>query len=855
MKPRDHVSLRPLAGSSAEPRGNTWLRIAALVLIMALVCAKAALASGGSYATAGTGAYAQSLWWLDFAGYNNATAAGGGQAYSFTLPNGAGTLSTTVTLSGNGTLAAVAEPAWSGGGAFGHGAYNGLTGSPIFYWLNQPGSPGTVALTAMSVKDAAGNARSFSFHAADGENTNAPETIVYTTTSTWKLIDTVNYYANFNGGVPALAGTGTATVTETAPATNDNNYNASSVLATASPTQVSFALANNQGVVVALSLPTVTLNVSVAGRASTTDQFTASIGYTSPVASLKTATTSGTATAATSGAVSVIGTNSITFAASLATGSASALSYYTSSILCSNSGPGAASFGGSNTVLPSGAGTSFALTPQTGDSITCTLTFTPVTQVLSGTLYGDTNHDATLDASETGTGITGLYVKIAPYSGGVCQNPATSAAAVTAATGAYSFPAVAAGSYCLTLTNNNTLSNTTAFLPAGWIGTEAASGVRQVTTSASPSPPQNFGLYNGSEVSLVVFGDTGASGGTANDGVQNGGELGINNVTVTASIGGTAVTSAVTGSAGTAVLWLPASLSGTVTLTPTAPGGDLTTGGSAGKTTGTYARPSVSFTYGAGNTYTGVTFGLVPPNTLAPIGAQTAQAGTTVFYPHTFVAGSVGQVTFSTTGLASPALAGWTQVLYLDSTCSGQFASSDTAISGAIAAVANQLICILVKELVPSGAPPNAQNKVTVSASFAYSGSAAPAATVLTVTDTTTVVTTGATQFIKQVQNVTLSGAFGTTNTALPGNTLQYQLVVTNEGSAPLSTIVVNDATPAFTTFVSAACPSSLPAGLTGCSVSTQPAPGAQGSLQWTFAGSLAPGAQTAVSYQVVVSH
>jgi uncharacterized repeat protein (TIGR01451 family) len=854
MKPRDQVLLRSSAGSAAPSRGKTWLRIAALVVIMALVGAKDALASGGSYATAGTGTYAQSLWWLDFAGYNNAAAAGGGQAYGFTLPNGAGTLATTVTLSGNGTLAAVAEPAWSGGGAFGHGAYNGLTGSPIFYWLNQPGSPGTVALTALSVKDAAGNARSFSFHAADGENTNVPETIVYTTTSTWKLSDTVNYYANFNGAVPALAGTGTATVTETGSPTNDNSYNASIVLGTANPTQVSFALSNNEGVVVALSLPTVSLNVSVIGRVSTTDQFSGAIGYTSPVASLKTATTSGTAATATSGTVSVIGTNSITLAASLAAGSASALAYYTSSILCSNSGPGAASFGGTNTVLPSGAGTSFALTPQTGDSITCTLTFTPLTQVLSGTVYGDTNHDATVDASETGTGIFGLYVKIAAYSGGVCQNPATSAAMVTAATGGYSFPAVTAGSYCLTVTNNSTLSNTTAYLPAGWIGTEAVSGVRQVTTSASPSPPQNFGLYNGSEVSLLVFGDTGANGGTANDGVQNGGEPGINNVTVTASIGAAAVASAITGSSGTAVLWLPVSLSGTVTLTPTAPAGDLATGGSAGTTMGTYARPSVRFTVGTGNTYTGVSFGLVPPNARAPLGAQTAQAGTAVFYPHAFMAGSAGQVTFSAAALPSPAVAGWTQVLYLDSTCSGQFAGSDVAISGAIAAVANQQICILVEEFVPSGAPPNAQNKVTVSAGFAYSGSAAPPTTVIAVTDTTTVVTAGATQFIKRVQNVTLSGAYGTMNSALPGNTLQYQLAVTNEGSAPLSSVVVNDATPAFTTFVSAACPATLPTGLTGCSVSIKPAAGAQGALQWTFTGVLAPGAQSLVSYQVMVA-
>ncbi len=837
----------PARGSSSTRR---WVRLAALV-VMALACVEA-FASGGSYATAGTGTYAQSLWWLDFTGYSNATAAGGGQAYSFTLPNGAGTLATTVSLSGNGTLAAVAEPAWTGGGALGHGAYNGMTGAPIFYWLDQPGSTGTVALTGLSVKDAAGNSRSFALYAADGENTNSGESIVYASSASWTLIDTVSYYANYNGNVPTLSGTGTSTVTETDA--NGNTYNASLILGTMRPTQASFALSNNEAVALAVSLPTVTLTVSVAARAGSTDQFSATLGYTNPAANLKSVATSGTAATVTTGTTSVIGTNSVTLAASMATGSASALSYYAGSVVCTNSGPGAASYGGSNTVLPAGAGTSFVLTPQTGDNIACTLTLTPVTQTLTGTVYADTNHNATLDAGETGSGLTGLYVKLAPYSGGTCQNPATAAAVVTASTGAYSFTGVAPGAYCLTLTNGSALANTTAYGPPGWVGTEAANGVRQLTTSASPPPVQNFGLYNGSALTLTVFSDTGAGGGTANDGKQNGGEPGLNAISVSAGVAGSAVATASTDATGSATLWLPATLSGSVTVAPTAPGGDLATGGSAGTTGGTYARPSLTFPYAAGTLYTGVGFGLVPPDSLAPNGAQTAQPASTVYYPHTYVAGSAGSVTFGTTSIASPTANAWTQVIYLDSACSGQFAGTDTLISAPITLTANQQVCVLVKQFVPSGAPPAAENKVTLSASFSYSGAAAPATVILTATDTTTVVTAGATTFIKQVLNLSTAGTYATANTALPGNTLQYQLTVTNQGSGPLANIVVNDATPAFTSYLSASCPASLPAGLTACRVSTQPASGGQGALTWTFSGSLAPGAQAAVTYQVVVA-
>ncbi|MFM9768074.1 hypothetical protein, partial [Streptomyces scabiei] len=64
----------------------------------------------------------------------------------------------------------------------------------------------------------------------------------------------------------------------------------------------------------------------------------------------------------------------MTLSESMAAGSVSALSTYRSSISCSNANA-------TSTVLPSGTGTSFSLTPQVGDAITCTLTNTPPTTV------------------------------------------------------------------------------------------------------------------------------------------------------------------------------------------------------------------------------------------------------------------------------------------------------------------------------------------------------------------------------------------------------------------------------------------------------------------------------------------
>jgi uncharacterized repeat protein (TIGR01451 family) len=830
---------------------TAWLALAALVAGLA---APAAFASGGSYATAGTGTYAQSLWWLDFAGYSNAAAGGGGQPYTFTLPSGTGSLSTTVTFSGNGTLVAAPEPAWSAGGAFGHGAYNGLAGDPILYWLNQPGSPGRVALSALSVKDAAGNARSFALYAADGENTNSGESIVYTSTAAWALVDNVNYYAGFNGGAPVVAGLGTDAVTETPPTSNDNNFNGSIVLGTLNPTQASFALSNNEGVAVAVAVPSVTLTVAFAARVAAADQLQGTVGYTSPVLALKTTTTSGSGASASTGAVSVIGTNSVTLAATLAAGSASSLGYYAGSIACSNGGPGAASWGGAATVLPAGAGTSFALTPQLGDSIACTLTLTPVSETAAGTVYADANHDGSLDAGETGTTLAGLYVKAAPLVNGACQAPATAAAAVSAATGTYALSGLIPGSYCLTLTNSASLANTTGYLPPGWVGTEAPTGVRALTITASPPAPQNFGLYNGAVLNVAVFADNGSGGGSANDGVQDGGESGLGGIAVGAAIGGTVVASATTGATGLAALWLPATAAGVVTVTAAAPDGYLATGGSAGNTGGSYARPKVTFTVVAGTTYSGVAFGLVPAPGLVPNGAQVAEPGAVVVYAHAFTAGSAGEVTFATSASATPTVPGWNVALYLDAACSGQITSGDRTITAPIAVAAGQQVCVLVQAFVPAGAPVNAKGIVTLGATLAYAGSAAPAASVLAVTDVTTVATT-TTQFTKQVRDLTLGTAYATANAALPGDTLEYQLTVTNDGNTGLAAVVVSDATPAYTTFLAATCPAALPTGITACAVATQPAVGAQGGVQWVLSGVLAPGAQLVVSYEVLVAH
>jgi uncharacterized repeat protein (TIGR01451 family) len=238
-------------------------------------------------------------------------------------------------------------------------------------------------------------------------------------------------------------------------------------------------------------------------------------------------------------------------------------------------------------------------------------------------------------------------------------------------------------------------------------------------------------------------------------------------------------------------------------------------------------------------------------NAFAPDNAATGLAGTIVYYAHTFNAGSAGTVTFSTTNVATPAVAGWTQAIYRDTDCSGTLNGAEGAapLSGAIAVGAGTAVCIIVADSIPAAAPFNAQNVISVTSTF-------NGASTITRTDTTTVGSTGGAglTLAKSVRNVTLGTPAGTSNTARPGDILEYVVTYANPGAGALSAIVITDATPAFTLYQAGSCGAPLPAAITSCNVTTQPAVNGSGSVVWTLTGSLAAGGTGTVLYTVRVA-
>lgn len=496
-----------------------------------------------------------------------------------------------------------------------------------------------------------------------------------------------------------------------------------------------------------------------------------------------------------------------------------------------------------------GSGASVTITPAAGQAITCTFTNTRNGVNVSGFVYSDTNHDGTMNGSDAGTGQS-LFVKLSPYNGATCANPATAYATANPASGTYTLPTITPGDYCLILDNNSNLADTTSTNPGGWIGVETGSGMRTITVGSIPLAARNFGLYNGSRLSGKVFSDTGVGGGAANDGVQNGTEQGLTGVAVRVTDNATTYDSTVTDGSGDYTLWIPAAAgSNSLKVVETNLSGYASTGGNAGTTGGSYdlASDATAFTNTVGTIYSGVTFADVPANTFTANTSRSVAAGGVVFYPHTFTAGTGGTVSFTTSAVANPAISGWSEVLYLDSNCNGAIDAGELQISGAITTTAGQQVCILVKEFSPTNAPTNAANSVTVTATFTYADSTLPPAA-LTLTDLTTVVQSGLT-LMKYVDKAS----------ALPGDTLTYTITYLNSGFSQLTNIVISDSVPTYTNSPSACCvnptsgcmgapPTSYPSSITGCTIVTT-----SSSVSWILVGTLNPGSSGQVKFSVKV--
>jgi autotransporter-associated beta strand protein len=386
-------------------------------------------------------------------------------------------------------------------------------------------------------------------------------------------------------------------------------------------------------------------------------------------------------------------------------------------------------------------------------------------------------------------------------------------------------------------------------------------------------------------LSGYVFNDGGApdssnvNSGTPNDGIKNGNEAGISGRTITLSdCGSTTYGTTTTDGNGAWGISIPSSVTtgSPLCLSASVPSSYLATGASASGTalpsgtattvggiSYTYTRSSqqVSFTAPASGTAT-LNFGMVPISTLTGNAAQQGIAGGSVSYAHTFTAGTGGSVSFSSTNTSTPSIAGWNNVLYTDSGCTGTRQSSATLINGPVTVVQGQVYCFISQVSIPAGAANGNSNVTGITASLGFTNASPSLSASYSNTDTTTV-GSSALSLVKEVRNVTTNGNWGTSNKAKSGDVLEYKITYTNNSASPMTSVVISDNTPGYTTFQSAtagstptalgSCTKKTPTNTAGSTCSSSDTAGGTGTVEWAFSGKLDPGETSYVLFQVKV--
>jgi len=243
-----------------------------------------------------------------------------------------------------------------------------------------------------------------------------------------------------------------------------------------------------------------------------------------------------------------------------------------------------------------------------------------------------------------------------------------------------------------------------------------------------------------------------------------------------------------------------------------------------------------------------VTVNTVHNVTLTPNGNNQIFPGGSVVYTHNLTNnGNVSEAITFTAPITSDNLAGWTSVLYQDTNSNGVLDAADQAVSTSTTFTLNagQSVTMFVKVTAPSGAAVGAIDTTTARAGYN--------ATFATAQDQTTVIAGELRLLKEQALDANCDGVPDTgyqqtniTTGAVPGACVIYRLTATNAGTSNITSVVVSDATPAFTVY------RNTPPASTTVGTITAPANGTAGTISATV-GTLTPGQSAVIIFAVKI--
>ncbi|GIW22039.1 MAG: hypothetical protein KatS3mg068_1046 [Candidatus Sericytochromatia bacterium] len=227
----------------------------------------------------------------------------------------------------------------------------------------------------------------------------------------------------------------------------------------------------------------------------------------------------------------------------------------------------------------------------------------------------------------------------------------------------------------------------------------------------------------------------------------------------------------------------------------------------------------------------------------SPNNSSNALAGSTIYYTHYLRSDLAGNVTLNFSSVQ-----GWTYTFFRDVNENGILDGPDTPYSnvngmslGDIYNLnSNHSIRIIVKVEIPSNAPVNTVDTLTLTATLTPSDPLLTQNKVAIVQDITTVSDSGTSGVLRLIKTVSPTGS------QPPGTILTYSIVYTNMGNDDLKNIKIQDMTPANTTFVSASF-------VTGSGTITAPPVNGTGLIIWNVNGILTPGSSGEVSFSVMI--
>jgi uncharacterized repeat protein (TIGR01451 family) len=468
--------------------------------------------------------------------------------------------------------------------------------------------------------------------------------------------------------------------------------------------------------------------------------------------------------------------------------------------------------------------------------------------IYSGKVYNDANRNSSFDTGETGIGQS-LYIKVTSRTGSTCNSPATKAIPTDPGTGAYGF-GIANGNYCLILDTNNLLTDITSTLPASYITTETASGVINSFTAAGVSQSNlNFGLYQPANVKIIKTlsptTDSGKFNLTVSGGTPTGGANPATNVGNTGTTDYVIVsrdsTITVQETAGTGT-----SLSDYTTLLNCTEGDSstpysLTSSILTGTTrTGTFTSPASDKTGTRSQVICTFTNTKIPTLTLQKnISSRFNSTDQFQLSINNGTTTNTATTTGATTGLQSQSTS---------FTGAASYTVNETMASGSISTLSQYTPVLVCANAISGG---TSVASVTLGTAFS-----------LLATDQVTCTITNTSKPTVKLQKQVFNGtSWVISNAAKPGDVIEYRITYTNNGSTSINTLVISDTTPLHTTFVSAAagifppnltaCQKTTPTSATAISCASTDTAGGTGVIQWSFTGSLTPGASGNVTFQV----